>query len=230
MPLHIILSVISLLAFSTCTPAQNFALNMNNFNVDIALITFKPSTTSANKYEKVSEGSPWLRKYWCEAYMTDGKGNTYKPVPIKIDLVADKLLYLDKGAEMELVTPIMYLSAIDSLTRDTLKMVRADYYQLNNDDIKGWLQVEAMGKAILLQDLNRTLFENKAYNSAVVDLQIQENNNWIILLDSTAHRIKKIKEAESLLITSNPLLKNIKYKEKGLGSQLVELVNAFNQL
>lgn len=226
---HTIFSIIFTLAASSFVQAQNFVLNNNNFNQDIALLTYKPMSTSASKYEKVSEGSPWLRKYWCSAYMTDGKGNTYNPLPIKIDLVDDKLLYLDKGNEMELVTPIMYLTAIDSLTRDTLKMVRAEYYHLNDENIKGWLQVEAMGKAILLQDLNKTLFENKAYNSAVADLQVLDNNSWIIFLEGTAHRIKKIKEAENLLMASNPSLKNFKYKEKGLGAQLRELVLAFNR-
>ncbi len=226
---HTIFSIIFTLATSSFVQAQNFVLNNNNMNQDIALLTYKPLGTTASKYEKVSEGSPWLRKYWCSAYMTDGKGNTYNLLPIKIDLVDDKLLYLDKGNEMELVTPIMYLTAIDSLTRDTLKMVRADYYQLNDENIKGWLQVEAMGRAILLQDLNKTLFENKAYNSAVVDLQVLDNNAWIIFLEGTAHRIRKIKEAENLLMTSNPSLKNFKYKEKGLGAQLRELVLAFNQ-
>ncbi len=229
MQIQAILSIIMVLGTTAISRAQNFVLNFNNFNQEIAMLTYRSVDTKVGKYEKVSEGSPWLRSYWCNAYMTDAEGNTYKPIMIKIDLVADKLLYLDKGNEMELVTPIMYLTAIDSLTRDTLKMVRAEYYQLNDENIRGWLQVEAIGRAILLQDLNRTLFENKAYNSAVVDLQVQENNNWIILLDGTAYRIKKIKEAESLLMASNPLLKSIKYKEKGLGPQLRELVMEFNR-
>jgi hypothetical protein len=229
MNLHSILPFIGLLAISPFVRSQNFVLNNDNFNQDLAMLTYKPLSNNANRYEKISEGSPWLRKYWCTAYMTDGKGNTYQPLPVKIDLVADKLLYLDKGMEMELVTPIMYLTAIDSLTNDTLKMVRADYYNLNDESIKGWLQVEAMGKAILLQDLNKSLFENKAYNSAVADLQVLDNNAWIIFLDGKAHRIKKIKEAENLLIAINPSLKGFKYAEKGLGLQLRELVMAFNR-
>jgi hypothetical protein len=229
MNVHSIFTIFCLLAISPFVQSQNFVLNNNNFNQDIAMLTYKPISTTANRYEKVSEGSPWLRNYWCTAYITDGKGNTYLPVLIKIDLVADRLLYLDKGAEMELVTPVMYLTAIDSLTNDSLKMVRADYYKLNNESVKGWLQVEAMGKAILLQDLNKSLFENKAYNSAVTDLQVLDKNSWIILLDGTAYQIKKIKEGENLLLAGNPSLQNFRYTQKGLGPQLRELVMAFNR-
>jgi hypothetical protein len=230
MNVHTILTTFCLLAISPFVHAQNFILSNNNFNQEVAMLTYRPPSTAANKYEKVSEGSPWLRKYWCTAYMTDGNGNTYKPLPVKIDLVEDKLLYLDKkGIEMELVTPIVYLTAIDSLTKDTLRMVRADYYKLNDENIKGWLQAEAIGKAILLLDLNKSLFENKAFNSAVTDLHVLDNNVWIIFLDGKAHRIKKIKEAESLLVAANPTLKNFRYNEKGLGQQLRELVLAFNR-
>lgn len=229
MKVHTILAIFCLLAISPLVQSQNFVLNNDNYNQDLAMLTYKPLSTNANRYENVSEGTPWLRRYWCKAYLTDGKGNTYLPLQVKIDLVADQLLYLDKGMEMELITPIMYLTAIDSLTNDTLKLVRADYYKLNDESIKGWLQVEAMGKAILLQDLNKSLFQNKAYNSAVADLQVLDNNAWIVFWDGTAHRIKKIKEAENLLIAINPSLKSFKYTEKGLGPQLRELVMAFNR-
>lgn len=224
--------IASLFIFHEQVLCQSFFVDNGNFNQEnLGMLSFKPFATTSNKYDKVSQGSPWLRSYWCRAYMTDATGKSFAATPIKIDLVDDKVIYQEKGQEMEVVTPIMYLTAIDSVTRDTLKMVRAEYYKLNEEsNIKGWLQVHELGEAILLHDLNKTLHVNKAYNSAVTDFQVMDYYVWVLLLDGIPHKIKKLKDAEVLLMGKKPALKGLKYDSRGLEPQLRALVQAFNSL
>jgi hypothetical protein len=212
--------------------SQSFFVDNGNFNQEnLGMLAYKPFATTSNKYEKVSQGSPWLRSYWCRAFMTDATGKTFAATPIKIDLVEDKLLYMEKGQEMEVVTPIMYLTAIDSVTRDTLKMVRAEYYRLNEEsNIKGWMQVYELGEAILLHDLNKTLHVNKAYNSAVTEFQVMDYHVWVLLLEGIPYKIKKLKDAQAVLIAKKPEMKGFKAAAQGLEPQLRLLVKAYNSL
>ncbi len=200
--------------------------NIQNMNFDIR--SYFKTMPRADVYESLTGGTPWLRNYWSPAILTDPAGLNYWGAAIKVDLVADKILFFEKGEELQLVNPIQTMTIIDSLTRDSIKLVRPEYLKLADASLNGWLQIFEMGKATLLYDLNKTLIESKAYGSSTKEYSVNDNFIWIIVLNGETYRIKKLKDAETLLGQYNPSVKAFSYRQKGLGPQLIELVRAFN--
>jgi hypothetical protein len=201
-------------------------LSAQNLNLDIR--SFIKGMPGTYVYENLSSGSPWLLNYWCPAVLTDKMGQSYWGAAFKVDLVADKLIYTDKGKDLEVLIPIQTMTLIDSLTRDSIKLARPEYFKIADANLSGWLQVYETGKAVLMHDLNKSLEETKAYGSSAKEYNVNDNFIWIIVLDGTVYRIKKLKEAETILGKNNPKLQGISYTTKGLGPQLQELVRAFN--
>lgn len=183
-------------------------------------------------YDRVTEGSPWWHDFFMPADLADGKGGVYKNIPVKIDLLADKVFYKDSaGALFELLTPIKYLRAYPPAGNDTLKLVHTSYYPNNHDrSITGWMQLQVLGEAVLLQDLNKVMNENKAFSSAVADYTISNQLYWVVALNGQLYKIKKMKELQQLLAQRKPAMQQYTVKQKGFDAQVVELVTAFNRM
>jgi hypothetical protein len=186
----------------------------------------------AAAYDLVTHGSPWLRDFFMPADLADGKGGVYKNIPVKIDLLADKVFYKDtSGAMFELLTPIKYLRVFVPGNSDTLKMVHTQYYDSNSDNsIAGWMQLYIYGEATLLQKTGKVMNENKGFSSAVADYTISNQLTWVVAVSGQLYKIKKIRELQELLAARKPALQAYTPAQKGLDAQVKELVVAYNRL
>lgn len=223
-----------LLLFAGMGSAQaQFTFDHSNYQKGRGFVTdVTGRKPDAANYDRVTDGSPWWYDYFIPADLADGKGGVYKNIPVKIDLLADKVFYKDStGALFELMTPIKYLRAFLPGSPDTLKLVHAKYYPNNNDrSITGWMQLQVLGEAVLLQDLNKVMNENKAFSSAVADYTISNQLNWVVALDGQLYKIKKTKELQQLLAQRKPAMQQFVVKQKGFDDQVYELVKAFNRM
>ncbi len=224
------LGCLLLLAGSTRAWAQ-FTFDHSNYQKGRGFVTdVTGRKPDAADYDRVTHGSPWWRDYFMPADLADGKGGVYNKIPIKIDLLADKVFYKDStGALFELLTPVKYLRAFAPGSSDTLKMVHSKYYDSNMDPgIAGWMQLQILGEATLLQKTGKVINENKGFSSAVADYTISNQLTWVVALDGQLYKIKKTKELQALLESRKPAMQAYTPTQKGLDAQVQELVLAFN--
>ena len=226
------LSCLLLLAGSTSAWAQ-FTFDHSNYQKGSGFVTdVTGRKPDAAAYDRVTHGSPWWYDYFIPADLADGKGGVYKNIPVKIDLLADKVYYQDSaGALFEMLTPIKYLRALVPGSSDTLKMVHTQYYDSNRDNsIAGWMQLVIYGEATLLQKKGKVINENKGFSSAVADYTISNQLTWVVALAGQLYKIKKTKELQALLAARKPAMQAYTPTQKGTDAQVKELVTAFNRM
>ncbi len=210
-----------------------FTFDHGNFQKGRGFITAvdgrKPDTAV---YEQITSGSPWWYDFFIPADLADGEGRVYEKVPVKIDLLADKVYYKDSsGALFELLTPIKYLRAWLPGKPDTLKMVHSRYYTLHTDrSLSGWMELHLLGEATLLRHPGKKMQEQKGFSSAVADYTVETQPVWLVALDFHLYPVKKAKDLQQLLARYKPALGAYTPAQKGLEAQAKELVTAFNRL
>lgn len=185
-----------------------------------------------NSYEYVTVGTAFLFEDYRIGMLTSGDGIGYPPLMLKVDLVVDKVYYLDgAGKPLELVTPVMYVKFEDSTSKMVVELLRAKYFEnAAKVGINGWLQILESGKAMLLKPMEKTIQKTVPYGTGVAEVSIVQKGGYVIAVGKEALLVKKYKDAVEMLEMNNPAIKNFKPTQKGLEAQLAELVSAFNQL
>lgn len=213
--------------------AAQFTLDHSNYSKGTGFVTDVTGRRPNDKaYDRIIDGSPWWFDYFMEADLAGENGTLYRNIPVKIDLLADKVFYRDAtGATMELLTPVRYLLARPPGGSDTLKLVRAAYFTAQqNGGITGWLQLHIEGEATLLQQMGKQMQENKPLGSATTEYSIANRYTWVVLLDGSLVPVKKVKDLQELLAKRKPALLTYKGKQKGFDAQVKELVLAYNRM
>ncbi len=185
-----------------------------------------------DNYADVTTGSPFLFEDYRMGTLNNGSGLAYPPLMLKVDLVADKVYYLNEaGQPMELASPVMYLKFNDKIAGKDVELLKAFYFtNYSKEGLKGWLQIHENGKAMLLEPKERNMRKSIPYGTAVADVRIDQKGGWVIAVDKEVLLVKKYKDAAEMLEKSNPAIKSFKPTQKALDAQLAELVRAFNQL
>ena len=215
------------------TARAQFTFDHSNYQKGRGFVTdVTGRKPDAGDYDRITDGSPWWYDFFMPADLADGKGGVYKNIPVKIDLLADKIFYKDStGNLFELLTPIKYLRAFLPGSTDTLRMVHADYYTQNTDrNITGWMQLIEPGEAALLKDLNKAMNENKPFGSAVTEYIVSNQVNWVVALKGQLYKLKKTKELQQLLAGQKPAMELYRVTQKAFVAQLQELVMAYNRM
>jgi hypothetical protein len=221
-----------LLAANSRVQAQ-FTFDHSNYQKGRGFVTdVTGRKPDAGNYDRVTDGSPWWYDIFMPADLADGKGGVYKNIPVKIDLLADKVFYRDSaGALFELLTPVKYLRAFPPGSADTLKLVRAEYYPDSPDrSITGWMQLLVLGDAMLLKDLNRSISENTPFGSAVTEYIISSQENWVVALNGQLYKVKKTKELQQLLAGHKPGMQQYRVTQKAFDAQVRELITVYNDM
>ncbi|WP_443943688.1 hypothetical protein ACJVDH_12245 [Pedobacter sp. AW1-32] len=133
-------------------------------------VSGKPIKT--NTYENIS-GSPYLFENWIKGTVTTLSGKKYNISDLKMDLIANKLLFKDSVNEV--------LSFSENITSFALQPDESDsktlIFKTGFSGSKGlrasdFVQVLTEGKTTLLKKTNKIVSESRAYNSSTVDKSI----------------------------------------------------------
>lgn len=237
-PLLFVLKLIISISFSIglllCTgAAAQFTLDHSNYKKGVGFVTDvsgRPADPKA--YDRISDGSPWWYDFFIPADLAGQDGRIYRSIPVKVDLLAGKVYYLDgAGATMELMTPVLYLHAVPPGHTDTLKLVRTTFFAgVKFPETGGWLQLHIRGEATLLRQLGKQMQENKGFGSATTEYSIANRYEWLVLLEGSLVRVKKVKELQEMLGKRKPALLKYSGQQKGFDAQVQELVQAYNHM
>lgn len=149
------------------------------------------NAVKAKVYTEV-EGFPYLlNDAWNSASVTLSDGTVFKSVPVKYDLIEEKLYYKGKSEEtMEFVSPVKSF-VFDA----TNKLYRNGYTAITEYPANSFFEVLADGKTQLLKKTFKKIAENKIYGSATITKSFIENVKYYLFINGAAVPIKGDKKA-----------------------------------
>lgn len=208
---------------------ETSGVNTNNFYT----VGGEPFVTT--KFVNLVDGSPYFRDDWMSALLIDSKNSQYKSKSVKIDLLDNKIHFLDDGGrEM-----IALVDARQIILTDTggnnFKFVHSSALQGAAKSIKeGWYLWLASGKASLYKYFTKTMTETRPYNSATYEQYVKTKESYLVYYNNTLIEIKKLKDAPSVLANKKTELENfLKTKDKEsepMDDRFAALVAFYNSL
>jgi hypothetical protein len=185
------------------------------------------------KFARLVEGTPYFKDEWMKGNVIVNGGRQYSGIYLKLDLFDNEVHFQDqKGNEMIATTSIQKLILIDSATQQAFNFINGEFIQANSR-IKGWYQLLADGKAMLLKKFNKQMQEVKPYGSATVEQSIITSPRYYILYNGNFTEIKKIKELAAILVDKKEELTQYINSNNLSGktdNDFISLINYYNGL
>lgn len=184
------------------------------------------------KFVRLVSGTPYFSKEWMPATGRDANGRTYRSRAIRLDLVDNRVIFLDStGAEMIATTPLLELTLADTLTGSTYHFVNRVTPELPH---KGWYLLKAEGAATLYQYFLKLLSERQPYGSATTEQTLATMSEFYLVRNGQVYPVKKAKELLPLLADRGngpeALLKTSTVRSLPAAEQMTVLVNYYNSL
>jgi hypothetical protein len=211
--------------------AQQVVIDVNNENKNVAYkeITYTVGGQIPVKYVDFKDGSPFFKEEWLTSSLTLNNGKSFNGLPGKLDIMAGNFLYKDeKGTELVAQAPIKQIVLTEN---------NNPYIFLNASSLpglaakKGWYQQLQTGKVSLYRQFEKTIVEQRPYNSATVEQFIKTTEKYYLLKDQTLIPIKKTKDLlEALSNKAAELEKFKKEKSNSPEKTYVQIVSYYNSL
>ncbi|CAM3570204.1 hypothetical protein POKO110462_09875 [Pontibacter korlensis] len=180
-----------------------------------------------NQYENIN-GSPYLHIEWIEGRVVLGNGNIYEGVPLRYDLVSDRLMFKDKnGQELEFAQPVLEFQLAGEQNK-----YRSGFVPVDNHTSTSFYEVLEDGKVKLLKRSHKVVREEKAYGSATINKNIMGYTNYYLAKENELVKIKNGKALQEALSGHDAELaeytkKNkLKLKDEAEMAQLVKYYNS----
>jgi hypothetical protein len=187
------------------------------------------------KYARVVSGSPFFSEDWQKGSVIMNGGKEYAGLSLKLDLLNNELHYLDQaGAEMVATSEIQKVILFEEITQRVFSFVNSSFINSENTaSKKQWCLVLSEGNTPLFKNFNKTIREDKPYNSATIEQHIDTSPRYFILYKNSFIEIKKIKDAPDILADKKEQL--VKFiKDNNLKNKtddaLSALINFYNSL
>lgn len=183
------------------------------------------------QYENVN-GSPYFTEEYDKGKVMLTNGNLYENVPLRYDLVADKLMFKsEKGQELEFTQPVLEFKLMEDQY-----VFRSGFAPVDNHTSASFYQVlagEEESQAMLLKNTDRLIREEKAYGTANITKNIIEYANYYIAKNNQLTKVKSEKDVLAALGGKEEQLKeyikNNKLKVKN-EEDMAALVKYYNSL
>lgn len=164
-------------------------------------------------------GSPYMYKDWAKGSLTLKDGSVYKGIDLMYDQVRDAIIFKAKNGEVkELLEPVQEfkIEYIEN-NQQVERTFRSGY---NGDGVKAdaFMEVLANGQVALLKRTSKKIFDRKLYNSATIDREVQESQDYFI---AKGDKVVKVKKTKSSLLSAIPDKKN--YLEAYIKSNALNL-------
>ncbi|MCX2742051.1 hypothetical protein [Pontibacter anaerobius] len=156
-----------------------------------------------HEYNTISmAGSPYLHPDFAEGTIVLNNGTTYQGINMMYDQVQDVIIFKAKNGQVkELIEPVKEFS-INYIhnNANTSKTFRNGY---SGEDVlpEAFLEVLADGKTALLKKTSKKIFDRKSYNSATIEREVQESEDYYI---ATGSKLVKVKKSKSSLLAAMP--------------------------
>lgn len=181
--------------------ANGQIMSPNSFKAGTNFLNDANGMPMYQRTEYRAEGSPYFYDEYWYADITAMNGNTYTDVKVKLNLVENRILYLnDNNAEMIATIPIKRISFRGYLQGETYH----DNTRL--EGIEGPINEQGAKVYQVLEDstvklyklINVTFTDNKPYGEASITRVFTKKETYFALLpakDSALHKVDKNKQA-----------------------------------
>lgn len=189
----------------------------------------------AKQYEDI-DGTPYFYDDWLKGTIKNSKGDEYKDIELKYDIVAGTLLFKGKnGQALEFINPVIEFSLLNLPDRkEEVLLFRNGYPEIGENDKNTFYQVLTEGEITLLKSNRKVVREEKAYNSATIKKKIVPLEEYYFASSTKIGRVKLNEKAIlNLLNDQSDNVKDFidknKLKLKDERS-LIKLINYYNSL
>ena len=185
-----------------------------------------------------AEGSPFLIDKYCLANIELGNHKTYRDIPIKINLLTNKIIYTTyDNKEFEAIIPIKTIELFDCSSEGlTENMIfQSGFPKIDQQTEESFYQVLASGKISLLKHYKVISVDEQPYASASIIrrfekkeiLYVYTNEQKILQLNKVENNILDLLEKKRDNIKEFVRKSNLKYKKE---SDLTQIFNYYNSL
>jgi hypothetical protein len=187
------------------------------------------------KFVNLVEGTPYFKDEWLKGIIVSENDREYKNIDLKIDLLDNKIHYLDaNGKEFIATTSVkeVVLSA-DSVTN--YRFVHSSTFSQSVNTMKdSWYLWLLTGTASLYKIFEKNLSEQKPYGSATFEQHIKTLEKYLILYNNAFLEVKKLKEVPSVLSNKKAeleaFLKTKDDPKASMDDRFIKLIEYYNSL
>jgi hypothetical protein len=206
--------------------------NVNAMNF-LRVVGGQPVTTP--KFTKLVEGTPYFKDEWMKGSVILNGGSEHKNVSLKLDLFNNELHFLNETGEEYIANNDVKEVVLNNATGTTnYRFVHSSVFSNVIGKKDGWYLCLHTGNASLYKYFQKSLTEDKPYNSATVEQMIQTKERYMVLYNSTFLELKNIKDAPNVLANKKTELQEfIKSKDKKEGpldGRMTSLIAYYNTL
>lgn len=219
--------LIFVIGIANANAQQVVDVNNENKNIAFKEITYNVGGQNAVKYVDFKSGSPFFKDEWLSTSLLLNNGTVYKGLQGRLDIMSGGLIYKnDGGAELVAQAPIKEIEFIQSDNR---------YVFINSSSIPGasqkksWYQQLNTGKVLLYKELEKTIVEQRPFNSATVEQFIKTTERFYLLKDGKFIPVKKVKDLLEALADKSAALENYK-KTSSTEKNFLDIVAHYNSL
>jgi len=152
------------------------------------------------KYVAIVEGSAFFSDSFATGKIILSGGKMYANTRLRLDLMDNTVHYISaEGEELIATTPIKSILLKDPVTQKEIQFDHSDFIMTLPRVETGWYQLLDTGAVRLYKRHNKTIRENKPYNSATVEQYISTTYSYYILINSVFTHVKKIRSLPDML-------------------------------
>lgn len=151
------------------------------------------------KFVKITEGSPFYKDEWKPSSVILNNGAEVKDVQIKLNLLENKVHYLDKnGKELVSQSSIREVVITDDISGENSRFISSVYF--NTEPPKsGWYLWLHSGEASLYKFIIKDVTESKPYGSATAEQRIRTTDKYYVFYNNTFFLLKSLKDIPNVL-------------------------------
>jgi hypothetical protein len=140
------------------------------------------------KYENVS-GTPYLQDFWSKGKVTTKSGKHYVDMPLKYDIMNDKLIFEGEGGNMMyFAEPVSAFEIADTDLSTSYKFING-LPIIDGLNSSSFFQTIASGKISLFKRVYKKITESIGYGSATVNKSFNNYSTYYVLQSGNLSKI-----------------------------------------
>ena len=222
-------AVLSLIIFVFAQSVSAQLINEDSSSTELETTDFLPVASGIpfNDVRYVeAQGSAYFDQQWVNSTVVTTGGKAYKSVPVRIDLLANKVHYKDNaGRELVVGTPL----------REVKQLADGKIVRFLNGDVlpnkrSGWFQVLVNDSVSLLKSYKKYFEEKPSYGGNL--LYIKTSESYYVYVGGDEFSIKKVTDLTTVVPDKKAEIEAEikKLKSSSKEAQLIGVVEHLNEL
>jgi len=233
--MKILLALCLLLAAGSAGAQQTVQVLNTNYRLGDTKFLTVDGRPFANATETFTEGTPYYKDEWMKGLLVSVDSQLYKDISIKLDLVENRLHYLNsEGKDFVSTTPLREIFLVQT-GGDTLHFIHSSYLTGYSSLLPaGWYQQLASGRASLYMFFKKKVEENRPYGSAAPERSIRTENIFAVRTPAGLTEVKRIRDLPDVLNDKRTelqaFLKNTDDRKAAPEQRFTAAINYYNSL